>query len=181
MIYWVNKDARYLVQLVFISNFYLPELLAYTFIYFMLMVMSLYLLFFFYFKNKKENDVEGKTIAIIVISIIAILVASIALLMTVFWPYALFSFIASFTVVYSTYAITKHLYEESPVNYKDNECVKEESSFKTNEEAQKYLNEFSEYWAPYFKDRGFYLAEQIDQAEDGTYRIAIYIKKTKKD
>lgn len=180
MILYVDSNARYLIQFIFISNFYLPELLVYTFIYFLLMLASLFLLFFFYFKNKKEREFNKKKKYILLFFFSIIVVTSIFLLFTIAWPYFLCILIASFTVVYITYAITKYLYEEQTEVYQDGDCVKELGSFNTIEEAQKYGQEFSRYWMPYFKERGFYITELSEKEEDGTYKIALYIKATAK-
>lgn len=180
MVFYVDKSARYLVQLIFISSFYLPELLVYTFIYFLLMLSSLFLLFFFYFKNKKEREFTKKKKYMVIFFFAIIVIPSIYLLCTIAWPYFLFILIASLTVVYITYAITKYLFEEQTEQYQAGDCIKELGSFKTIEEAQKYGEEFSKYWRNYFKERGFYITEISEKEEGGTYKIALYIKETDK-
>jgi len=176
MVFYVDKSARYLVQLIFISSFYLPELLVYTFIYFLLMLTSLFLLFFFYFKNKKEKEFDKKKKYVVLFFVLIIIIPTIFLLRTIAWPYFLLVLITSLTVVYITYAITKYLYEEQAELYKDGDCVKELGSFRSIEEAHEYGQEFSKYWKSYFEEKGYSITELSEKEENGTYKIALYIK-----
>ncbi|MGM0218053.1 hypothetical protein [Enterococcus sp. AZ126] len=173
MYFWVGKDVRYVVQLIFISSFYLTEIMVFTTLYFLLLLASLFLLLFFFFKNIKEFSFgKGALVTIIGFGTIPLL-SSISLLATLCWPYFLVMLIASFVIVYITYAITKYLYEDNQEQYTDNECIKEAGPFSQQEEAERYSNEFIAYWAPYFIKRSFNLVSEIKQEDEG-YLVEIY-------
>ncbi|WP_375179647.1 hypothetical protein [Enterococcus rotai] len=173
MYFWVDKGVRYVVQLLFISSFYLTEIMVYTTFYFLLLLASLFLLLFFFLKNIKEDSV-GKGMLGTFFGFGAIpLFCSITLLVTLCWPYFLAILIASFVVVYITYVITKYLYEDNQEHYTNGECIKEEGPFSQLEEAEKYSTDFITYWAPHFMKQSFTLVSDISQKEEG-YLVKIY-------
>ncbi|EOH92903.1 hypothetical protein UAW_02944 [Enterococcus haemoperoxidus ATCC BAA-382] len=173
MYFWVDKDVRYVVQLIFISSFYLTEIMIVTTCYFLLLLSSLFLLFFFFFKNIKEVSFGKSTLVTMICFGIVPLCCSISLLVTLCWPYFLAMLIASFAIVYITYAITKYLYEDNQERYTDKECIKEAGPFSQREEAETYSNEFISYWMPYFKKQSFTLVSEIKHKDKG-YLVEIY-------
>ena len=106
------------------------------------------------------------------------LLCSGALFMTLCWPYFLAIFIASFVIIFITYAITKYLYEDNQERYTDNECIKEAGPFKQLDEAETYSNEFIAYWTPYFIKHSFRLVHEIKHQDEG-YLVEIYTSKNK--
>ena len=180
MYFWVDKNVRYVVQLIFISSFYLTEIMVYTLLYFLLLMISFFLLFFFFFKNIKEVSFGKRTLVTMIGFGLVPLGCSISLLSTLCWPYFLAILITSFVIVYITYAITKYLYEDNQERYTDNECIKEAGPFAQLEEAETYSNEFIAYWTPYFKKQSFKLVHEIKHQDEG-YLVGIYTSESQNE
>ncbi|MGM0218063.1 hypothetical protein [Enterococcus sp. AZ126] len=180
MSFWVDKGVRYIVQLIFISSFYLTEVMVYTSIYFLLLLSSLFLSFFYFFENKKEGEIRKITWVMIFGFGFITFLCSCVLFITLCWPYFLAIFIASFVILFITYAITKYLYEDNQDRYIDNECIKKAGPFTQLEEAETYSNEFISYWAPYFIKHSFRLVYEIKHRDEG-YLVEIYTLKNKNE
>ncbi|WP_086331249.1 hypothetical protein [Candidatus Enterococcus mansonii] len=180
-VFYVDKDARFIIQLLFIANYYLGDLLNYLFAAFLLMSLNLLLILMFYIKNKKEGNDAKKTNYSIIAFLAIIGVNSAMLLRTIVWPLFLLLFIASLTLVYIIYVITNYLYEEKDETYEENERLKIEGPFQSREEAEKYSKEFLLHWTDYFAKKGYRLVESLNSDEQNEWYVEITIQSINKN
>ncbi|EOL46366.1 hypothetical protein I580_01635 [Enterococcus caccae ATCC BAA-1240] len=160
-IFYVDKQAKLVIQILFMVNYYLEDVLLYLFVSFLVMTLNLLLILMFYIKSKQSMVRQKEMKYSMILFLIIIGINAIALLNTIIWPLFLLVFIFSLTVVYIIYVITKYLYEGKDELYEDNELIKIEVGFQTKEEAEKYTEEFLTYWADDFERKGYRLVDSI--------------------
>lgn len=179
IVFYVDRKARFIIQLLFTVNYYLGDLLKYLFVSFLLMTLNLLLILMFHIKNKREGN-ELKAVRYSIIVFLAIIgINCVMLLRTIVWPLFLLLFIFSLTIVYITYVITNYLYEEKDEFYEENERLKVEGPFQSKEAAEKYIKEFLAHWADYFTKKGYCLVESISCDEKNEWYIEITIQSIK--
>ncbi|WP_034860083.1 hypothetical protein [Enterococcus caccae] len=178
-IFYVDKNARFMIQLLFIVTYYFDELLKYLFVVFLLMTLNLFLLMTFYIKNRRETNSQREMNVSILVFLLIIAINGIALLTTIIWPLFLLLFIAALTIVYIIYVITKYLYEEKEEFYEENELVKSEGPFPTKEAAEKYAEEFLAHWTDYFSKNGYTLTEFTKYDEKNEWHVEIIVQTMK--
>ncbi|EOH96812.1 hypothetical protein UAW_01770 [Enterococcus haemoperoxidus ATCC BAA-382] len=175
-VFYVDKNAKFIVQLLFLMNYYLSDVLTYLFIAFLLMTFNLFLLLMFYTKNKREGIKQTESTYSMIVFLAIIGISAITLLMTIIWPLFLLLFIVSLTIVYVIYVITKSLYEEKDESYEENEVVKVEGPFQTKEAAEEYTKEFTEHWTNHFTKKGLSLVAFIKCDEKDEWYVEIVVQ-----
>lgn len=174
--FYVDKNAKFIIQLLFIVNYYLSDVLTYLFVAFLLMTLNLFLLLMFYTKNKREGIKQKERTYSMIVFLAIIGISAITLLITIIWPLFLLLFIVSLTIVYIIYVITKSLYEEKDESYEENEMVKVEGPFQTREAAEEYTKEFLAHWTDYFANKGHKLAGSIKCDEKNEWYVEIIVQ-----
>ncbi|WP_430603205.1 hypothetical protein IGJ02_000566 [Enterococcus sp. DIV0724b] len=178
-IFYVDKNAKLIIQLLFVVNYYLEDLLKYLFVAFLLMTLNLFLILIFYIKNKQEVTKQKEMNYSMIAFLVLLVVNVIALMTTIIWPLFLLLFIVSMTIVYIIYVITKYLYEEKDDRYEENETVKVEGPFQTKEAAEKYSKEFLAHWTDYFTKKGYNLVEYIECDASNEWHVEIIVQSIK--
>nr|MBO1354333.1 hypothetical protein [Enterococcus sp. DIV0212c] len=174
--FYVDKKANFIVQLLFMVNFYLEDILKYLFITFLLMTLNLFLILMFYIKNKKELTDSKKMTYSLIVFLVILGINGVAMLKTIVWPLFLLLFIASLTIVFIIYVITKYLYEEKDEFYEENEVVKKQGSFQTKEEAEQYAKDFITHWLEYFEKKGYTLMDSITEGEENEWYVEVIVQ-----
>ncbi|MBO0474051.1 hypothetical protein IGL98_000613 [Enterococcus sp. DIV0840] len=175
-VFYVDKNAKFIIQLLFMVNYYLDDLLKYLFVAFLLMTLNLFLILMFYIKNKQEISKTKEMNYSMILFLVLIGINVIALLTTIIWPLFLILFIVSMTIVYIIYVVTNYLYEEKDERYEENETVKLEGPFQTKEAAEKYSKEFLAHWADYFSKKGYRLAEFVKCDANNEWHVEIIVQ-----
>lgn len=178
-IFYVDKRDKFIIQLLFMVNYYLDELLKYLFVAFLLMTLNLFLILMFYIKNRREVIKRKEMLYSIIVFLVLIGINVIALLTTIVWPLFLLLFIVSMTIVYIIYVITKYLYEEKDERYEENEIVKVEGPFQTKEAAEKYANEFLAHWMDHFAKKGYILMDNLTCHEENKWHVEFIVQSIK--
>lgn len=175
-IFYVDKNAKFMIQLLFMVNYYLDDLLKYLFVAFLLMTLNLFLMLMFYIKNQREAIKQKEMNYSMVGFLLIIGINVIALMKTILWPLFLLLFIVSLTIVYIIYVITTYLYEEKDEQYEENEIVKLEGPFQTKEAAESYTKEFLAHWTDHFAKKDYRLMERINQDEKNGWHVEIIVQ-----
>ncbi|OJG22689.1 hypothetical protein RU98_GL001963 [Enterococcus caccae] len=177
--FYVDKEAKFIIQLLFVVNYYLSDVLTYLFVAFLLMTFNLFLLLMFYIKNKREGIKQKEMTYSTIMFLTIIGLNAIALLMTILWPLFLLLFIISLTIVYIIYVITKSLYEEKDETYEENELVKIEGPFQTKEAAEEYTKEFLAHWTDHFAKKEHRLVAFTNCDEKNEWHVEIIVQAIK--
>lgn len=178
-VFYVDKKAKFIIQLLFMVNYYLDDLLKFLFVSFLLMTLNLFLILMFYIKNQR-SVMKQKAITYSIILFLAIIgINGIALLKTIVWPLFLLIFITSLTIVYIIYVITKYLHEEKDESYEENERIKVAGPFQTKEMAETYSEEFLAHWAKEFEKKGYCLINNINNDSKNEWHVEITVKSIK--
>ncbi|WP_207695811.1 hypothetical protein DOK67_0001475 [Enterococcus sp. DIV0212c] len=175
-VFYVDKNAKFIIQVLFMMNYYLEDVLKHLFVAFVLMTLNLFLILMFYVKNKREVIKQKEMSYSIVLFLMIIVVGGTALLRTILWPLFLLLFITSLTIVYIIYVITNYLYEEKDEAYEENELVKIEGPFQTKEAAEKYSKEFLAHWTDNFAKKGYSLVEYIKCDANNEWHVEIIVQ-----
>lgn len=178
-LFYVDKNAKFIIQLLFMVNYYLDDLLKYLFVAFLLMTINLFLVLMFYIKNKQEVTKQKEMTYSMVGFLVLIVMNVIALMTTIIWPLFLLLFIVSMTIVYIIYVITNYLYEEKEEQYEENETVKIEGPFQTKEAAEKYTEEFLAHWTDHFSKKNYNLVECIKSDATNEWHVEIIVQSIK--
>ncbi|OTN83841.1 hypothetical protein A5819_003660 [Enterococcus sp. 7E2_DIV0204] len=178
-IFYVDKRDKFIIQLLFMVNYYLDDLLKYLFVAFLLMTLNLFLILMFYIKNRQEVIKRKEMLYSIIVFLVLIGINVIALLTTIVWPLFLLLFIVSMTIVYIISVITKYLYEEKDERYEENEIVKVEGPFQTKEAAEEYVNEFLDHWTEYFVGKGYILISEMAFDDEYKWNVEIIVRSIK--
>ncbi|MGX7243616.1 hypothetical protein ACWOC1_02065 [Enterococcus quebecensis] len=178
-VFYIDKKDKFIIQLLFLMNYYLQDILKYLLIGFVLMTLNVLLVLMFYIQNKrgdiKKKEMNGSMIAFL----LGIIVNGIALMRTIIWPLFLVLFIASLTIVYIIYVITTYLYEDKDEFYEDNEQVKIEAHFQTKEDAEKYAKEFMAHWNDYFEKKGYRLVNHVKYDGKNQWHVEFVVQSMK--
>ncbi|XUB58004.1 hypothetical protein IGJ02_002263 [Enterococcus sp. DIV0724b] len=175
-IFYVDKQAKLLIQLLFLVNYYLNDLVLYLFVSFLLMTLNLLVILMLCIESRKSVSKQYKIKYIMILMLIIIGINAVALLKTIIWPLFLLLFIFSLTVVYIIYVITNYLYEGKDETYEENELVKKEEGFQTKEEAEKYSKEFLSYWAEDFEKNGYRLVNSIKKDQKNEWYVEFIVQ-----
>ncbi|EOI00806.1 hypothetical protein UAW_00073 [Enterococcus haemoperoxidus ATCC BAA-382] len=178
-IFYVDKKDKYIIQLLFLVNYYLDDLLKYLFVAFLLMTLNLFLILRFYIKNRREVTKRKEMQYSMIVFLVLIGFNIIALLTTIVWPLFLLLFIVSMTIVYIIYVITKYLYEEKDERYEENELVKVGGPFQTKEAAERYANEFLAHWKNHFAKNGYILVDNLTCHDKTKWQVEIIVQSIK--
>ena len=174
--FYVDKNAKFIIQLLFIVNYYLRDVLTYLFVSFLLMTFNLFLLLMFYTKNKREGVKQKERIYAIIVCLAIIGINALTLALTILWPLFCLLFVLSLTIIYIIYVITKSLYEEKNEGYEEGELVKVEGPFETKATAEAYTEEFLTHWTDYFAKKGYTLVSFIKHDEENEWYVEIIIQ-----
>lgn len=174
--FYVEKKAKLIIQLLFMTTYYSTEVLIYSTIAFMLMTLNLLLFLLFFIQNKQKNTVQKQTKAVLIVFLLMFSVIQVKLLSTILWPIFLILVILSLTVIYIIFAVTKYLYEENEIEYEENEPLKVAGPFENLEEANDFSKEFLLYWQDYFSKKNLKLEYSINQGEQNKYFVDFNIK-----
>lgn len=178
-VFYVDKEAKFIVQLLFISTYYLSDVLIYLFSSFLLMTLNMLLLLILHSKDKRSSVKSKQAKILLNFSSLIIVVNLILLLRTIVWPLFLLMFIASVTIVYIVYAVTKYLYEEQEESYEENELIKEMGSFETKEAADEYSDHFLAYWSKEFEKKGYCLISTVKNNPENGWHVEIIVQSIK--
>ncbi|MBO0439838.1 hypothetical protein [Candidatus Enterococcus ikei] len=178
-VFYVDKNAKFIIQLLFMVNYYLDDLLKYLFVVFLLMTLNLFLILMFYIKNKQEVNKQKEMNYSMIVFLVLLIINVITLMTTIIWPLFLLLFIVSMTIVYIIYVITNYLYEEQDELYEENETVKLEGPFQTKEAAEKYSKEFLAHWTDSFTKKGYSLVEFIKSDANNEWHVEIIVQSIK--
>ncbi|WP_086314463.1 hypothetical protein A5821_002034 [Enterococcus sp. 7F3_DIV0205] len=177
--FYVDQGAKYIIQLLFLVEYYFNSLFIYFIMSFLLLVANLYSILLYSIKMKQEKKKIQFKFSMQVFMGLYILCAG-ALLLTKLWVLFLLLIILAVTVVYITYAMTKSQKDNDTV-YEENEVVKQLGSFSTAEEAQSRAQEFATYWQEEFQENGYTLVSDIYNEKENEYTVDIYVKSIEKD
>ncbi len=171
--FYVESGAKYIIQLLFLMEYYFSSLFMYFIIGFLLLVANLYSILLYSIKMKQEKKTMQLKLPKQVFIGLYILCAG-GLLLTKLWVIFLLLIILAATIVYITYAMTKS--QKDNDIYEENEVVKQMGPFSTAEEAQNRAREFVTYWQEEFKENGYTLASDIYNEKENEYTVDIYVK-----
>lgn len=177
--FYVDQGAKYIIQLLFLMEYYFSNLFMYFIIGFLLLVANLYSILFYSIKMKQEKKIIQPKLPIQVSIGLYILCVG-GLLLTKLWVIFLLLIILAVTIVYITYAMTKSQKDGDTI-YEENEVVKQLGSFSTAEEAQSRAQEFVVYWQEEFQENGYTLASDIYNEKNNEYTVDIYVKSIEQD
>lgn len=173
-LFYVDREAKYIIQLLFFMEYYFSSLFIYFIIGFLLFVANLYNILLYSIKMKQENNTIQPKLPIQVFIGLYILCAG-GLLLTKLWIIFLLLIILAVTIVFITYAMTKSQKDNDTV-YEENEVVKQIGPFSTAKEAQSRAQEFATYWQEEFKEHGYTLVSDIYNETENEYTVDIYVK-----
>lgn len=175
--FYVDKNEKIVVQLLFIMTYYLYESLLFLVCALILMTVHQLIMLYFFIKGRKELSSNRQ----VTFWMLTILLAGcvIGLLDNLMWPLFILVMIFSSTIVYITYAITKYIYEDDQTLYLHNEQIKTMGPYQSREEARIAADEFIEYWSDYFSEKGFELLSSLEQGTEGKYTVEIYLMSNK--
>lgn len=178
-VFYVDKKAKFIIQLLFMVNYYLDDLLKFLFVSFLLMTLNLFLILMFYIKNKRSVTKQKEITYALILFLVIIGINGITLLKTIVWPLFLLIFITSLTIVYIIYVITNYLYEEKDESYEENEQIKAAGPFQTKEMAETYSEEFLAHWANEFEKKGYCLVNNINNDSKNEWYVEITVRSIK--
>lgn len=173
-VFYVDKKAGIVIQLLFLTTYYLDVILVYIALAFVLLTIHQLIIVYFFINEQKKLTTNKKVQPIIWLLIFLLIICSIILMANFIWPLFLLTLIFSSTVVYIIYVTTKYMYEDSRNIYENNENIKLEGPFKTKEDAQAYVSEFDNYWKDYFDKKGFFIHSNIELEESDSYFVYLY-------
>ncbi|GGD00599.1 hypothetical protein [Enterococcus wangshanyuanii] len=173
-IFYVDSNAAFIIQLLFLVEYYFSSLFTYFIIGFLLITSNLYVLLFFHIKSKQNREFNLIRYSLIIFLVIFLISVGI-LLQTKLWPIFLLLVVLAATIVFITYALTKHQ-EDEVADYGVNEIVKELGPFSTEEIAMENTNNFFDYWQKHFEKTNYVLAYDMHKNNDSEYSVEIYVK-----
>lgn len=178
-IFYMGQQSSWLHQIFFVTEFYLNELLQALVLFFVLLTLTILLALFFKLKHSQQKNSDKGIQVQAVVSFILGLAVSVLVLTTVLWPLFLLLEFLSLVVVYSIYAITKHIYGDREEVYQAGDVVKKKDGFPTIDAAKQYQEEFVQNWTSYFYDRGFELISAIQKEEHETFSVQVTLQPMK--
>ena len=172
--FYIDKKASIIVQLLFVTSYYLDEILIYIALAFVLMTIHQLMMVYFLIDERKNLSINKKVQPIIWVFLITFIICLIGLISNLIWPLFILTFIFSSTVVYIIYVTSKYMYEDNQNLYENNENIKLEGPFQTKEAAESYVNEFDSYWKDYFIKKGFLIHSNIELDDNNNYFVYLY-------
>ncbi|ALS36829.1 hypothetical protein ATZ35_06565 [Enterococcus rotai] len=172
--FYIDKKAGIVIQLLFLTTYYLDAILVYIALAFILLTIHQLIIVYFFINEQKKLTVNKKVQPIIWLFLFLFIICLIGLMANLIWPLFLLTLVFSSTVVYIIYVATKYIYEDTQNLYENNENIKLEGPFKTKEEAQAYVSEFDCYWKDYFDKKGFSIHSNIELDDSNNYFVYLY-------
>lgn len=177
-VFYVDKEASYIIQLLFLMEYYFGGLFIFFVIGFLLLIANLYNILLYSIRMNQTKKITQPRLPILVFIIFYILCA-VGLLVTKLWIIFLLLIVLAITIVYITYAMTKS--QKDNEIYEENEVVKQFGPFSTTEEAKNRAQEFVSYWQEEFKENGYTLISDIYSEKANEYTVDICVKSIEED
>ncbi|MBO0473080.1 hypothetical protein JZO86_05120 [Enterococcus ureasiticus] len=174
-VFYVDKSASIMIQLLFLTNFYLKEILINLVIAFLLFAIQLLFLIHLYSMMKSDSKVKSDFIWLFIVAILIFCIYSLGLLLNKMGILFLVIFIFSAAAAYATYVIVK-LGKDKELMIQEENLLEIDGPFNTENEALHKFEEFSKNWV------GSELLSYVIECEHNEeYYITIYIEMAQKD
>lgn len=177
-IFFVDESARFTIQLLFVTTYYLKSILLYLVLALTLMTVNLVIILLIVNQNKRKPVCSN--VVFVVISLLGAGGVIVGLLRTLLWPYFVIIMIFSFTIVYVIHVLTLPKYEWKKERYVHQEVIKVTGPFRTKEETDQYVNDFFDYWMPYFNEQELKLTHQVKCDEHNEFYVTILVDSSQK-
>lgn len=177
-IFYVDKNAPYIVQLVFLMTYFLDGILIAIFVSFLLVTLHIFLIVFLLLKRSRRTKSDA---VILTFTIGSFLFFSICLVLNLLWPVFVLVLIFSMTSVYITYVLSKQFYGKELFTTEPEGIVESAGPFVSEEEVHTYFISFCRYWEPYYNEQGFELFQVVRKESSEKYYLDITISRFEAD
>ncbi|WP_207694495.1 hypothetical protein DOK67_0000250 [Enterococcus sp. DIV0212c] len=174
-VFYVDDRASMMTQILFLTTFYLREILIYLFVAFLLITLQLLFFVYLYSMMKSNSTVKSDFNWLLIVSILTFSSYSLGLFLTKIGILFLIIFIFSVSIAYATYVIVK-LGKEKELMIQEENILEIDGPFNTENEVLYKFEEFSENWSG--PEKLSYMIECENREE---YYITIYIETDQKD